>query len=183
MFDVDAFIGSCQTCLDETEPRRAIREVLARTVSDPGAVADVMRPERAGLTLLYRSDFLTITNVVWAPGMEIFPHDHRMWACIGIYSGREDNRFFRRPQVGAKGLVDSGAKRLDEGDVTLLGADTIHSVTNPLGSLTGALHVYGGDFVAEPRSCWREPSFAEEPYDGELTMQLFAEANERWQAG
>jgi len=27
-------------------------------------------------------------------------------------------------------------------------------VTNPIGKLTGAVHVYGGDFFAAPRSEW-----------------------------
>ena len=33
----------------------------------------------------------------------------------------------------------------------LLGDDVIHSVTNPREVLTGALHVYGGDFFDTPR--------------------------------
>jgi len=27
--------------------------------------------------------------------MTIMPHNHRMWAVIGIYTGREDNIFWR----------------------------------------------------------------------------------------
>jgi hypothetical protein len=34
------------------------------------------------------------------------------------------------------------------GDVTVLGRDIIHSVTNPLDKLSYALHVYDGDFLA-----------------------------------
>jgi predicted metal-dependent enzyme (double-stranded beta helix superfamily) len=34
--------------------------------------------------MLHRSDDLTILQIVWAPGMRLFPHDHDMWACIGI---------------------------------------------------------------------------------------------------
>ncbi len=45
--------------------------------------------------MLYRDDDLTVLHVVWAPGMSIYPHDHRMWAVIGIYSGQEDNAFYR----------------------------------------------------------------------------------------
>jgi predicted metal-dependent enzyme (double-stranded beta helix superfamily) len=32
-------------------------------------------------------------NVVWAPKMTIMPHNHCMWAVIGVYTGREDNIF------------------------------------------------------------------------------------------
>ena len=28
--------------------------------------------------------------------MDIYPHDHRMWAAIGIYAGEEDNAIYRR---------------------------------------------------------------------------------------
>ena len=179
VFDLDDFIQSCRDCLDETEPRRAIRETVARAVSEPASVRHALRSEQAGITFLHRADDLTILHVVWAPGMVLFPHDHRMWACIGIHDGREDNQFFRRAEHGA-GLVDSGGKRLDESDVVLLGDDTIHSVTNPLGAPTGAIHVYGGDFVAQPRSQWAPPEQIEQPYEAEQVNRVFADANAAW---
>ena len=45
---------------------------------------------------LCHSSDLTILNVIWAPHMTIMPHNHQMWAVIGIYTGREDNIFWRR---------------------------------------------------------------------------------------
>lgn len=182
MFDVDDFIQSCRDCLDEAEPRRAIRETVARAVSEPGSVRAALRSEHAGISFLHRADDLTILHVVWAPGMQLFPHDHRMWACIGIHDGREDNQFFRRAEQGG-GLVDSGGKRLDESDVVLLGDDTVHSVTNPLRVPTGAIHVYGGDFVAQPRSQWAPPEMTEQPYDVDRVNEVFTAANDAWQAG
>jgi hypothetical protein len=47
---------------------------------------------------------------------------------------------------------------------------------------TGAIHVYGGDFFAQPRSEWESEQSQERPYSVERTMQAFAEANERWLA-
>ena len=47
---------------------------------------------------------------------------------------------------------------------------------------TGAIHVYGGDFVRQPRSQWRLPDFAEAPYDGEQVRVVFDEANAAWHA-
>ena len=35
-----------------------------------------------------------------------------------------------------------------------LGRDVVHSVTNPLPRITGALQVYRGDFFAVARSEW-----------------------------
>ncbi len=182
MFDLDDFIARCQQARAESEPHGAIREVLARACDEPGAVADALRPETAGFTLLHHSADLTVLHVVWAPGMEIFPHDHRMWAAIGIYTGREDNAFYRRSGPGERMLTESGGKRLDTGDTVVLGGETIHSVTNPSPRVTGAIHVYGGDFVNQPRSQWGPGVLEERPYAIDEARAQFARANEAWQA-
>ena len=174
MFEIDEFVNDCRQALTENEPRRAIREVLSRTVSDASTVADALEHHHAGITLLHNSDELTVLNVVWGPGMRLQPHDHRMWAAIGIYAGQEDNGFYRRD---GHTIVDSGGKELHESDVLLLGDDAIHSVTNPLRSYTGAIHVYGGDFVKQPRSQWDGATRLEEPYDLGQTMAAFAASN------
>jgi predicted metal-dependent enzyme (double-stranded beta helix superfamily) len=132
------------------------------------------------LELLHNTDELTILHVVWAPKMNIYPHDHRTWAAIGIYAGQEDNAFYRRAGAGARTLTPSGGKHLTTGDTVVLGDDTIHSVTNPLDSLTGAIHVYGGDFVRQPRSRWGPGPQEERPYDMEESRREFAAANEAW---
>jgi predicted metal-dependent enzyme (double-stranded beta helix superfamily) len=105
-----------------------------------------------------------------------------MWAAIGIYAGREDNVFYRRAGPGERTLAASGGKQLDTGDSVLLGDDTIHSVTNPRDRLTGAIHVYGGDFVNQPRSQWGPGPVEERPYSFEEASNQFVLANEAWQA-
>jgi predicted metal-dependent enzyme (double-stranded beta helix superfamily) len=177
MFDLDQFIAECQQARAESEPRLAIRDVLERAIERPGPVADVLRPTEGGLDLLHHSPELTVLHVVWAPGMRLYPHDHRMWAAIAIYAGREDNEFFRR---SGPTLTASGGKVVTERDVLVLGDDTIHAVANPTGRLTGAIHVYGGDFVNEPRSQWGPGPVEERPYDMDVARQQFAEANAAW---
>jgi predicted metal-dependent enzyme (double-stranded beta helix superfamily) len=103
-----------------------------------------------------------------------------MWAVIGIYEGQEDNTFFRRSGPDRRSLTESGGKELATGDVLVLGDDAIHAVANPKSHLTGAVHVYGGDFVNEPRSQWGPGPVEERPYDFDVALQEFAEANERW---
>ena len=179
MFDLDDFLEQCEQARQETEPRRAIREVLDRALAEPNAVAEALAPTEGGLTLLHHTDELTVLHVVWAPKMRLYPHDHRMWAAIGIYAGQEENAFYRRNE---RTLVDSGGKRLDTGDTVVLGDDTIHAVTNPREGLTGAIHIYGGDFVNQPRSQWGPGPVEERPYDYEGTLQHFAEANASWRA-
>ena len=182
MFDIDGLLDACQTAIAEDEPRLAIRDVLDRALAAPAEVGDALQPSEGGITMLHRADDLTVLHVVWAPGMRLLPHDHRMWAAIGIYAGQEDNAFYRRSGPGEKTLVESGGKRLAERDVIVLGDDTIHSVTNPLSKLTGAIHVYGGDFVERPRSQWGPGPREERPYEYEFFLQQFADANEAWRA-
>ncbi len=179
MFDLDRFIEDCQAALRQDPTHKAAREVLARANSDPAAIVRVLgEPTRAGVTPLYKSPQLTILNVVWGKRMTIMPHDHRMWAVIGVYTGREDNIFWRRLPGDAAGRIEAaGAKSLGEGCAEPLGRDVIHSVTNPLGRLTGAIHVYGGDFYGVQRSDWDPENLCEREYDFALHRRMFEEAN------
>ena len=177
--DLERFVADCRAAHSEDPSHRAVREVVARAVAEPGAVLKMLgEPRRGEVQKLYHSPSLTILNVVWAPYMTIFPHNHSMWAVIGVYTGREDNIFWRRtgPKVEA-----AGAKSLGERDVVPLGQDIIHSVTNPVPRLTAAIHVYGGDFFTAARSQWDPETLVEGPYDGEQTMRHFEAANSRSQ--
>jgi predicted metal-dependent enzyme (double-stranded beta helix superfamily) len=182
MFDVDDFVARCVEARAESEPRRAVREVLTRALSRPNEVAEAMAPSEGGLTLLHHAPDLTVIHVVWAPKMNLYPHDHRIWAAIGIYAGQEDNAFYRRAVPDGRTLTESGGKELRAGDTVMLGDDTIHEVTNPTDRLTGAIHIYGGDFVNQPRSQWGPGPVVERPYDIEDARRQFAMANERWRA-
>ena len=184
-FDLDRFIGDCCAALSMDPPHKAVREVVARAVSMPSAVLGGLgEPRRAEVQKLHQSDRLTILNVIWAPRMTILPHNHAMWAVIGIYTGREDNIFWRRIAGETDGRIEAaGATALAAGDAVPLGRDIIHSVTNPLPRLTGALHVYGGDFFAIERSEWDPETLLEQRYDVAKTMRLFEDANTQFGPG
>jgi predicted metal-dependent enzyme (double-stranded beta helix superfamily) len=179
MFDLDRFIEECRGAVAADPSHKTVREVVARAVSDPGAViAGLGEPAYAGIDKLYNGPDLTILNVVWGPRMTIMPHNHLIWAVIGVYTGREDNIFWRRLPGADGGRIEAaGAKSLGERDAEPLGPDVIHSVTNPVSRLTGAIHVYGGDFFAVSRSEWDPENLTEGRYDLEKNMRLFAEAN------
>jgi predicted metal-dependent enzyme (double-stranded beta helix superfamily) len=179
LFNLDQFKADCSAVVGETAAVQAIREIVARAVAEPGAVLKaIAAPHRAEVQTLHRSADLTILNVVWGPRMTVMPHNHEMWAVIGIYSGREDNILWRRLPGEARNRIEAaGAKALSERDAFLLGHDIIHSVTNPIGRLTGAIHVYGGDFFSVPRSEWDPERLTEQPYDVQKTLQLFDESN------
>jgi predicted metal-dependent enzyme (double-stranded beta helix superfamily) len=180
MFDTERFIEDCTRALAEADGHKAVREVVARAVAAPGEVLRALgEPKGAGLETLYRSDSLTILNFAWAPLMTLMPHNHNMWALIGIYSGREDNIFWRRTD---ETIEAAGAKNLNARDVGTLGRDVIHSVVNPIEKMTCALHVYGGDFFAPGRSDWDPETLVERPFDVERARRIFAAANARFLA-
>jgi predicted metal-dependent enzyme (double-stranded beta helix superfamily) len=179
MFDLFQFVADCRDALAADKSRKYVQDVVARAVSDPAAVLTALgKPERAGLHKLYQTDDLTVLNVVWAPMMTVMPHNHQMWAVIGIYAGREDNIFWRRIPDAPGKVETAGAKALSVCDAELLGHNLIHSVTNPIPRLTGALHVYGGDFFnSAGRSEWDPETLMEQPFDTDRAVRRFEDAH------
>jgi predicted metal-dependent enzyme (double-stranded beta helix superfamily) len=180
MFDKDNFVEDCIQAIPEGQA--AMRELLNEATSDCRAlVKGLGEPEHAGIVPLYRSPQLTIINFAWAPYMSLMPHNHHMYSVIGIYSGREDNVFWRRTDSS---IEAAGADSLGAGDVATLGTNIIHSVTNPIGKMTSAIHIYGGDFFEpeEPRSEWDHETLVERPWDVENARKQFAQAEARFNA-
>jgi predicted metal-dependent enzyme (double-stranded beta helix superfamily) len=179
-FDRERFIEDVKRAAGESDSQRAVQEVLERAVSDPRAVLkDFGEPSRVGLQTIYRAPDLTILNVVWAPLMVLLPHNHNMWASIGIYTGREDNIVWERKDASV--IEAAGATSLSEKEVFALPLDAIHSVTNPIPRMTGAIHIYGGDFFAVPRSEWDPETLREHPMDLQAIQKKFEDANRRFE--
>ncbi len=179
MFDKDRFVEDCLEALREGQ--EAVREVVTSSVSNPSEIVSGLgEPRHAGIVTLYRARDLTIINFAWAPCMSLMPHNHQMFAVIGVYSGREDNIFWKRNRTS---IEAAGARSLGVGDVASLGKDAIHSVLNPIGRMTAAIHVYGGDFFdpAEPRSEWDHETLTEHPWDISKVKDRFREAEERFE--
>jgi predicted metal-dependent enzyme (double-stranded beta helix superfamily) len=179
---IQRLIEDCRSAVSAADAQAAVRELVAAAISEPAAVmSNLDDPEHAGVDTLYRAPDLTVIHFTWAPWMCFKPHNHNLWAVIGIFVGREDNVFWRR---AGRRIEAAGARSLGVGDVTVLGTDVIHSVTNPVGKMTRAIHVYGGDFFApaRPRSEWDPETLIERPWDMEGTERLFAEAEARWRA-
>jgi predicted metal-dependent enzyme (double-stranded beta helix superfamily) len=179
VFDRDRFVAECREAVATDPSHKAVREVTARAIRDPASVLHGLgEPTRAGIELLYRSPEITVLNVVWGPRMSVFPHNHTMWAIIGLYTGREDNIFWRRmPGAEERQIEAAAARSLCAGDVDVLGRDIIHSVLNPIDRLTGAIHIYGGDLVAAERREWNAETLQEGPFDYGRAQQRFDDAN------
>jgi predicted metal-dependent enzyme (double-stranded beta helix superfamily) len=136
-------------------------------------------PGRTHVDVLHCSDELTILNGVSGPWLTVMPHNHQMWAVIGVYAGREDNVFWRRIPTADGTLIEAaGAKSICAGDAWPMGPDIIHTYTNPLTHLTGALHVYGGDLMhAHGRSEWDQETLREQPLNPDYMRNLVETAN------
>lgn len=175
--DIERFVADCVAANQETNPQAAVNEVLAKAVSNPNSVlAAIGDPSEAGLNVLLSSPTLTIFAATWTPQMNLMPHDHLMWANIGIYTGREDNIFWKREPDGIEAF---GVDAMFVKDTAMLPQDVIHSVTNPLLRFTGGIHIYGGDFFNTQRSQWNPESLDEEPSDGAKIREMFRRENIR----
>ena len=192
MFQKDRFVEDCRRAVQEGQ--KAVREIVLEAVGDPaGIIAELGEPTKAGVFPLYSGDDATVINFVWAPCMTLLPHNHNMLAVIGIYSGREDNMFWRRLPEGGNaagngpgpGIEAAGADSMGPGQVATLGRDIIHSVANPITKMTSAIHVYGGDFFnpPQPRSQWDHETLTEQPWDMDYTRAVFRQAETRYNAG
>jgi predicted metal-dependent enzyme (double-stranded beta helix superfamily) len=189
VFEKERFIADCQRAVGEGQ--KAIRELVLEAVADPsGICAELGEPTEAGVFPIHQGDDLTVINFIWAPYMTLLPHNHNMFAVIGIYGGREDNMFWRRigdgsGSDGAPGLEAAGADSMGVGQVATMGPDIIHSVANPITKLTSAIHVYGGNFFEppKPRSQWDHETLIEAPWDMGHTRAVFKEAGARFDAG
>ena len=178
---VEEIVARCQGAIGEHTPQLAIRDVVQELVAGPTELGSAIGPiVEGGIQVLHRALDLTVLHIAWTPGMQLHPHEHAMFAVVGMYGGQEDNAFFRRSEHG---LMPSGGRELTEGDVLVMGDDAIHAVANPRREYAVALHVYGGDFFGDvPRSEWDAETFTERPRDVAGTMRLFAEANALWAA-
>jgi predicted metal-dependent enzyme (double-stranded beta helix superfamily) len=175
---VEEIVERCRSALAEHTPVLAVRDVLNELISDPARLERVLGVvDSGGITTLHNAADLTVLQVAWTPGISLYPHEHRMWAAIGMYGGQEDNAFYRRVRGG---LEAAGGRELGSGEVLVLGDDAIHSVANSRREFAVALHVYGGDFFSAERSEWDAETYEERPRDFERTQRLFEEANRRW---
>jgi predicted metal-dependent enzyme (double-stranded beta helix superfamily) len=165
MSATDDFIAQCVTTVTTNQDPGATKEVVERTLRDREVAKEL--PLDAGVRVLHGGENLTILHVVMperpvGAGNPI-PHNHRMWALIGVIHGSEHNRFFR-PSDGTIEFLREQEIEADE--VLALDEDAIHSVRNPsTDRLSSALHVYGGNLIAAVKTMWCEPDLVQEPFD------------------
>jgi predicted metal-dependent enzyme (double-stranded beta helix superfamily) len=170
MFTLADFMDACRAAVERKTGPAAILQLMRGAVAQAGDLAAALA-ERNPDEPLFRSDALTVFAVTLQPGEVGVPHDHRMWAVIGVYEGAERNRFFQRSRGG---LTAADVRVVEAGDALLLGDDVIHAIENAGDGPLKALHVYGGDLITAERSMWHPETDEERP----LEFSLFEEWNE-----
>ena len=163
----------------ERHPGGAVKEVLDEALASTNAIESAVGApvDSPVFSTWFNSEELTVLNVIWPPTVDLMPHDHKMWAAIGLYGGREDNRFYRPLPEG--GLEQRGGTTMLAGDSILLGDDTVHAVANPSKEWTGAIHVYGGNYFVSGRRMWPEASAAPIEFDAAEVMSVLNDAAQR----
>ena len=144
---------------------------IARSTSDPGEIAALVRPmarelalartwlEKAhyacdpqqgfGIHVLHEEPdhTLFVIAAAWLPGRGVAPHNHGTWAVVAGVDGPERNIFWRRVDDGSRPghaeIRKVAEKDFGPGDVLTLLPDAIHSVRNVTGEVTVSLHTYG----------------------------------------
>jgi predicted metal-dependent enzyme (double-stranded beta helix superfamily) len=171
MFNVDNFVKSCQG-----QPPSTVKELLEEALRDPESITQALAAIGSGKNvgagamgdlLIYRSPDLTVLKAAVPAGFRSPPHNHLMWAVIGVYEGQENNFFYRR---SGDTLEAAGGRELRASDVLVLGTDAIHAIANPLDRTSFAIHVYGGDLPGAPRRMWNPATLQEEPFEYQRMM-------------
>ena len=163
VFDPEAFVQEVRAAATTADPVGAVQEVVASAIVDGTAINSVLGTDlKLEHETLLSTDRLTIQRIIWPAGLRSSPHEHRMWAVVGVYAGEEFNRLYSR---APDGLTETSTQSVSEREVFVLDSDAVHSVENPAREWTAGLHVYGGDILNIERSAWgpdgREVPFSE----------------------
>jgi predicted metal-dependent enzyme (double-stranded beta helix superfamily) len=167
---IDELIEGCRDAATTQDPVTAVMEVLGAFLHQPNLEHQLGPADRSTYEALYRgNDLLVLHGVVPPTPKPVDPHDHRMWAVVGVYFGQEDNQLFARTDDAALEPIEQFSLRA--GELRPLDASTIHSVQASGGGYLGAVHVYGGDLFGAPRSTWRNG--VEQPTDESALPTFF----------
>ena len=160
-FEVETFVAACREAAADGDPCAAVRDVVAAAIADGPSIDAALGSEVQGMhETLFVCPELTVQRIGWPAGNRSSPHEHRMWAVVGVYAGIEINVLYQR---SARGLVEQSVRHLGRGEVLVLDESAIHAVTNPLRDRTVGLHVYGGDIAGVNRNAW-SPDGTEVPF-------------------
>ncbi|MGH8777365.1 MAG: hypothetical protein ACRDWI_20260 [Jiangellaceae bacterium] len=168
--DLHELIEACHEAAAGEDPALEVADLLGGFLRQRDLSTLVGTGDRSIFEAVHRSDDLLLLHAVIPPiPAPVDPHNHRMWAVVGVYQGQEDTQLFTRTDDDT--LEPTERFSVAPGDVRALDVSAIHSIQPGRGEYLGALHIYGGDLLATPRSSWR--GGIERPYDETAVLRLF----------
>jgi predicted metal-dependent enzyme (double-stranded beta helix superfamily) len=164
---LETFISEVQRIVAE-EPDRArtvtsLRPAFGRLLGDQSWLPDAFtQPDPTGGMgsgvgnyLIYRSADrdLSLMSLVLAPGSTTPVHDHLAWGLVGLYSGEQEERVYRRTdrgmaeEEGTADLVETEQRHLHPGDFyeLLPPEGDIHQVRTLGDRPSVSIHLLGND--------------------------------------
>ncbi len=90
MFELGQFVTECRMAASRQGPA-SVLEIMRQVVADPEAInsaVSALSPSASiADAILHRAEDVLVLNATLPPFMTSPPHDHTMWAVIGIYEG------------------------------------------------------------------------------------------------
>lgn len=114
-----------------------------------------------GEQVVHQTETLTVMILGTLPGVLQPPHNHEMHAIIGVFEGREDQRFYAQSR---EGVSETAGRAVEAGEVMVLGERAIHAISSPAGQAARAIHVYFGDIYAVARSLFHPDTLVPHEY-------------------
>jgi len=156
MASVAELVADCLAAAQTDRPIDAVRDVLRGVIEQPVLWQQVFEREveqtdHRGIAELHADDQLTITHVALEPGFVSGVHDHGIPALIAVYSGQEDNTFYRA--AGGVPVVDRHVAVVAP-DILFMAVEDIHHIENRLAETLRAVHIYFGSLPDAVRSAW-----------------------------
>lgn len=173
-FSIAEFVENCRAAANERQEAaaQAVAVLVQDAVRQPRAISEALKACN-NPRVLYQAKDLTVLNVTLPPGLQSPPHNHTIWAVVGIYEGQEDNLWF---DERAGRLAVAERREVKAADVLIMHENIIHAISNPLASVTRGIHVYGGHLDDAPRSLWDPDTHEVGPFTetrmGELMRKL-----------
>jgi predicted metal-dependent enzyme (double-stranded beta helix superfamily) len=164
--ELEDLIEKCQAASEEHGAQSKIEALMLQAMADPAGLTEALssycKLARLEDLVFHRTETLTLLAGKLPPGFVAGPHNHNLWSVVGVYSGQEDNIFYkwdgsRLEEVGRASVVAPG--------VLCNAREVIHGICNPLDVDLFALHAYGGDLLTTPRSTWDPETHREIPFD------------------
>ena len=140
------------------EPAKAIRALLAETLTRREAMADAIAESADDEVLLFEDDTCSIWTCRYDPDVVLAPHEHAMAVHVAVYRGTEIEVLYKREPGGMR---HGGNKHVEAGDVISLGRDAIHAITSAGPGQSHAIHIYEGPLTQVTRSLFDWSSGAE----------------------